>query len=87
MKKAKININALEEELKEISYFTRGLTFKLVVVDKDKIETKSFKSENGLADALDKKERIHTNILSYVSVVDDVKVEFALQWTKNNGGC
>lgn len=86
-KENKIDIPALKEILQELSYFTKGLEFILEVNDDAEkvLECIRYKSINGLADALDKKERIHDNILAYTSVVEDVKVELALQWTKDNG--
>lgn len=75
----KINIDELRKILTELSYFAKGLTFNLKV-DDNKVET--FISKNGLADALDKENRIHTNLLSYSTISDEVKVEFALHWVK-----
>lgn len=78
-KDAKIDVDEVRKTLQELSYFTKGLKF-LLKVDGKKDEV--FYSPNGLTDALKNKERIHTHVLSYYNEIDDVKVEFALQWSK-----
>ena len=76
----KIDINQVRASLEEIAYFTKGFEFELQVISNNNTSTQIFKSQNGLADALDKKNRIHDNFLHYESVIEGVKIEFALQW-------
>lgn len=76
--KSKIDINEIRKTLRELSYFTKGMKFTLIVDGKKEV----FVSQNGLADALNTKDRVHKNILYYNKEHDDVKVELALQWCK-----
>ena len=80
----KIDIEQVKQSLEEIAYFTKGFEFELKVINNGKTETFTYKSKNGLADALDKKNRIHNNFLHYETIVDTVKIEFALQWVTEN---
>ena len=70
-----INIEALKQMLKEISYFTKGLYIELNVDE----EKTSFVSKNGLIDGLDRTNGI-SKPFSYFYETDDCKVELALQW-------
>ena len=76
--KRKINTSAIRETIRELSYFTKGMKFTLVVDGK----RESYLAENGLADALEIKERVHKNILYYNKEANETKVELALQWCK-----
>lgn len=76
----KINTKNLLSTIQELSYFTKDLLF-IVNID-GKIYR--FLAENGLADALNNKQRVHKNILYYNGEVNDVKVELALQWCRND---
>lgn len=80
----KIDIEQVRQSLEEIAYFTKGFEFELRVIENGKTQTYTYKSKNGLADALDKKNRIHNNFLHYETIVDTVKIEFALQWVTEN---
>lgn len=82
--KHKIDIEQVRQSLEEIAYFTKGFEFELRVIENGKTQTYIYKSKNGLADALDKKNRIHNNFLHYETIIDTVKIEFALQWVKEN---
>lgn len=77
---ATINIEKLKTTLKELSYFTKGLKFILVVDGKEFI----YLSKNGLVDGLEAANRIHKNCISYSETINDVKVELALQWNNKN---
>ena len=80
----KIDIEQVRQSLEEIAYFTKGFEFELKVIENGKTQAYTYKSKNGLADALDKKNRIHNNFLHYETIVDTVKIEFALQWVTEN---
>lgn len=80
----KIDVAQVKDSLQEISYFTKGFTFILNVISKGKTSTFTYKSENGLADALNSKNRIHDNFLHYEDIINDVKIEFALQWVTDH---
>lgn len=82
--KHKIDIEQVRQSLEEIAYFTKGFEFELRVIENGKTQTYIYKSKNGLADALDKKNRIHNNFLHYETIIDTVKIEFALQWVTEN---
>ena len=75
-----IDIEALEEMLKEMSYFTKGLHIYLEV-DGDDAE---YYSSNGLIDGLNLEDGIGKPF-SYFYTQDDCQVELALQWVKNYG--
>lgn len=75
-----LNYSELKKTLRELSYFTKGLTFKLSIDG----EKDTFFSKNGLADALEKEGRIGKNILHYFGEENGVKVELALQWNTKN---
>lgn len=80
-----INFNYKEicEQMKEYSYFNKGITF--IVKNAETNEIKTYKSENGLMDFvkenLDKP--IHKTPLHYVNSEDGIDVEIILQWTGN----
>lgn len=74
----KINIDEIRATIRELSYFTKGMKFTLIVDGKKEV----FISQNGLADALNEKERVHKNILYFNKEISDTKVELALQWCK-----
>ncbi len=76
----KINVEEIRATLKELSYFTKGMEFILSVDGK----AESFIAKNGLADALNNKERVHKHILYYMGESNDCKVELALQWCKKD---
>lgn len=82
--KHKIDIEQVRQSLEEIAYFTKGFEFELRVIENGKTQAYIYKSKNGLADALDKKNRIHNNFLHYETIIDTVKIEFALQWVTEN---
>ena len=78
-----INFNYEEicEQMKEYSYFNKGITF--IVKNAETNETKKYISKNGLMDFvkenLDKP--IHRTPLHYVNTEDGIDVEIILQWT------
>ena len=78
-----INFNYEEicEQMKEYSYFNKGITF--IVKNAETNETKKYISKNGLMDFvkdnLDKP--IHKTPLHYVNTEDGIDVEIILQWT------
>ena len=74
----RINIEEIRTTLRELSYFTKGMKFDLIVDGKKE----TFLSKNGLSDALASREKVHKNILYYNNTLNDVKVELALQWCK-----
>ena len=76
---ATINIEKLKTTLKELAYFTKGLKFILVVDEQETV----YLSKNGLVDGLSAN-RIHKNYISFNDIVNDVKVELALQWNNTN---
>lgn len=69
------------QQMKEYSYFNKGILFK--VTNADTNETKTYISKNGLMDFvkdnLDKP--IHKTPLHYVNTENDIDVEIILQWT------
>lgn len=73
-----IDITAIRATLEELSYFTKGMKFILDIDGKQE----TYLSKNGLADALDKKERVHKMPLYFNKEINDTKVELALQWCK-----
>lgn len=78
-----INFNYAEicEQMKEYSYFNKGITF--IVKNAETNEVKKYISKNGLMDFvkdnLDKP--IHKTPLHYVNTEDGIDVEIILQWT------
>lgn len=74
----RINVAAIRDTLKELSYFTKGMRF-ILSVDEEQIE---FHSKNGLADALELKDRVHKTPLYFAKELNDTKVELALQWCR-----
>lgn len=75
-----IDIPKLEEMLKNMSLFSKGLKFILVVDGKEKI----FYSQNGLIDGLSTENRL-SKPFSYYYETNDCKVELALQWVSKRG--
>ena len=78
-KNNKLDTKKLLSVIEELSYFTKGLTFNIII---DGVKT-TFNSKNGLADALNKKERAHKKVLYFNDTISDVGVELALQWCRN----
>ena len=66
--------------LKNMSYFSKGLKFKLVVDG----EITEFYSENGLIDGINNKNAL-SKPFSYHYETADCKVELALQWVQKRG--
>lgn len=75
-----IDIPKLEEMLNNMSLFSKGLKFVLIVDNKEKV----FYSENGLIDGLKNENRL-SQPFSYFYQTDDCKVELALQWVSKKG--
>lgn len=75
-KKEKLRVADVEDFLSELQYLTPELLFELVVDGKKT----TYYSKNGLADALDKTGRLHSNPLIAKGTVESVQIEFALQW-------
>ena len=75
-----INFEEVKATLLELSYFTKGMKFIL----SDGKSQWEFHSKNGLADALNTKERIHKVPLYYNRELSDTKVELALQWCRHD---
>lgn len=77
------NYEEICEQMKEYSYFNKGITF--IIKDAITGETKSYMSKNGLMDFvkenLDKP--IHKAPLHYVNSENGIDVEIILQWTSN----
>lgn len=75
-----IDIPKLEIMLQNMSLFSKGLKFILIVDDKEKI----FYSKNGLIDGLKTENRL-SEPFSYYYQTEDCKVELALQWVSKGG--
>lgn len=75
-----IDVPALRQMLRELSYFARGLKIQLVIDGKEEI----FLSKNGLIDGLTN-ERALSKPFSFFYETDDCKVELALQWVSAKG--
>lgn len=75
-----IDIDKLKEMLHNMSLFSKGLKFILVIDGKEEI----FFSKNGLVDGLSNKNAISKPI-SYYYETSDCKVELALQWVSKRG--
>lgn len=77
----KFNYEEICEQMKEYSYFNKGITF--IVINAETKETKQYISKNGLMDFvkenLDKP--IHATPLHYKGTEDSIDVEIILQWT------
>jgi DNA gyrase/topoisomerase IV subunit B len=77
------NYEEICEQMKEYSYFNKGITF--IIKDATTGETKTYMSKNGLMDFvkenLDKP--IHKAPLHYVNSENGIDVEIILQWTSN----
>ena len=75
--------NEVCDQMKEYSYFNKGITFE--VINNDTKETRTFLSKNGLMDFvkenLDKP--IHKTPLHYINTENNIDVEIILQWTGN----
>lgn len=77
----KINVEEVKATLQELSYFTKGMIFSIQEPD-GKVYT--YHSKNGLADALNTKERVHKTPLYFNKEINDTKVELALQWCRHD---
>lgn len=75
-----IDIPKLEEMLSNMSLFSKGLKFILIVDNKEKV----FYSKNGLIDGLSDENRL-CRPFSYHYETPDCKVELALQWVGKRG--
>lgn len=75
-----IDIEKLKEMLKNMSYFSKGLKFILIIDGKEEI----FYSKNGLVDGLSNQNAISAPISFYYDT-QDCKVELALQWVSKKG--
>lgn len=79
----KFDYDEICEQMKEYSYFNKGITF--IVKNAETGEVRKFMSKNGLMDFvkenLDKP--IHKNPLHYKTTEDGIDVEIILQWTGN----
>ena len=77
------NYKEICEQMKEYSYFNKGITF--IIKDATTGETKTYISKNGLMDFvkenLDKP--IHKAPLHYINSENGIDVEIILQWTSN----
>lgn len=77
------NYKEICEQMKEYSYFNKGITF--IIKNATTGETKTYMSKNGLMDFvkenLDKP--IHKTPLHYVNSENGIDVEVILQWTSN----
>ena len=77
----KFDYNEICEQMKEYSYFNKGITF--IVTNSETKEVRKFISKNGLMDFvkenLDKP--IHKTPLHYKNTEDSIDVEIILQWT------
>ena len=77
------NYEEICEQMKEYSYFNKGITF--IIKDAITGETKTYMSKNGLMDFvkenLDKP--IHKAPLHYINSENGIDVEIILQWTSN----
>lgn len=75
-----IDIESFEAMLKNMSLFSKGLSFIFIVDGKEK----TFYSKNGLIDGLSK-DNVMCRPFSYFYETPDCKVEFALQWVTKKG--
>ena len=75
-----IDIPAFEAMLTNMSLFSKGLSFILVVDGKEK----TFYSKNGLVDGLSSENAL-SRPFTYYYETSDCKVEFALQWVSKRG--
>ena len=75
-----IHIDNLKAMLKNMSLFSKGLKFILIVDGTEEV----FYSINGLIDGLSN-ENVLTKPFSYYYETEDCKVEFALQWVTKGG--
>lgn len=75
-----IDLDALRAMLKEMSMFSTGLKFELVVDGKKE----TFLSNSGLIDGLSKENRL-SEPFSYHYETPDCKVDLALQWVSKKG--
>lgn len=76
-----IDIEKLKEMLKNMSLFSKGLKFILIIDGKEEI----FYSERGLIDGLSNKSTALSEPFSYHYETEDCKVELALQWVSKKG--
>lgn len=75
-----IDVESLENMLKNMSLFSKGLSFILIVDGKEKV----FLSKNGLIDGLNNENAL-SRPFSFNYETPDCKVEFALQWVSKKG--
>ena len=75
-----IDVDKLREMLRNMSLFSKGLKFILIIDNKEEI----FYSENGLIDGLSNSNAI-SKPFSYHYETSDCKVELALQWVSKKG--
>lgn len=75
-----IDTESFEAMLKNMSLFSKGLSFIFIVDGKEK----TFYSKNGLIDGLSK-DNVMFRPFSYFYETPDCKVEFALQWVTKKG--
>lgn len=75
-----IDVDKLREMLRNMSLFSKGLKFILIIDNKEEI----FYSENGLIDGLSNSNTI-SKPFSYHYETNDCKVELALQWVSKKG--
>ena len=75
-----IDTESFEAMLKNMSLFSKGLSF-IFIVD---VKEKTFYSKNGLIDGLSK-DNVMFRPFSYFYETPDCKVEFALQWVTKKG--
>lgn len=76
---ATLDLKMVRDYLDELQYLTPGLKITVTVDG----TTTTYFSANGLSDALDPTIRFHKNPLVAKGEVDNVKIEFALQWAKS----
>lgn len=75
-----IDVDKLREMLKNMSLFSKGLKFILIIDGEEEV----YYSENGLIDGLSNENRI-SKPFSFHYSTEDCKVELALQWVSKKG--
>ena len=80
-----IEFDELCEKCKNLSYLTKGLTFKLHDIKNNKVVT--YCAKNGLLDLINDNATniIHKSPIYFEMQEGNLSVELALQWTKNKG--
>lgn len=79
-KTTRIKIDILSETLRQLSWFSRGLT---IILNVDGIK-QNFLSTNGLTDGLNRENALSAPF-SHLETAPDCEVELALQWVKKKG--